>query len=96
MSEQLVQKTSGEGDVVNTPSGAPLIGPAAHPTKNTLWRTRITWTEDPRPTTTDDGPRTLDPYWEITEYTTEQFNAFLEVDRLSPELAERYKDYLED
>ncbi len=96
MSEQTIEKISGSGDLVSTDSSAPLIGPAAHPTKSTLWRTRIKWVEDPRPTTEDDGPRSLDPYWEITEYTTEQFNAFLEADRLSPELAERYKDYLGD
>jgi hypothetical protein len=96
MSDQLVEKTSGDGDVVNTPSGAPLIGPAAHPTKNTLWRTRITWTEDPRPTTEEGAPRSLDPYWEITEYTAEEFNAILEADKLTPEEAERYKDLLGD
>lgn len=36
------------------------------------------------------------PFWEISEYTEEEFNAFMEADQWTPELAERYKDLLED
>jgi hypothetical protein len=36
------------------------------------------------------------PFWEITQYTSEEFDALLQVDRLTPELAEKYKDLLED
>jgi hypothetical protein len=49
-------------------------------TKNTLWPTHIK-----RPT---------NHYWEITEYTSEEFDALLEADRLTPELAEHYKELL--
>ena len=95
MSEQTVKKTSGSGDVVNPTSKAIVGAPAAH-TRNNLWRSQIKWLADPRPATEDDTPRSLNPYWEITEYTTEEFNAFLEADRLTPELAEHYRDLLED
>lgn len=95
MSEQTIEKVSGSGDVVNPTSGAIKSPPAAQTTNN-LWRTRIRWIEDPRPTNEGDRLRSLSPYWEITDYTTEEFNAFLEADRLTPELAEQYKDLLED
>jgi uncharacterized protein YpmB len=36
------------------------------------------------------------PFWEVTEYTEEEFNAYMEADELTPELAERYRDLLED
>jgi hypothetical protein len=39
---------------------------------------------------------TASDYWKVSEYTDEEFNAILEADRLTPELAERYKDLLGD
>ena len=39
---------------------------------------------------------TASPFWEITEYTTEEINAIREADKLDPDLAEHYKDLLED
>lgn len=96
MSEQTIEKVSGSGDVVNPTYGELPGPPAAHTTKNTLWHTQIKWLVDPRPTTEDDTPRSLDPYWEITEYTSEEVDALLEADRLTPELAEHYKELLED
>jgi hypothetical protein len=96
MSKQIVEKVGGSGDVVN-PTGGPLKNPPAAQTKGvSLGQTWIKWLVDTRPPPEDDTPRSLDPYWEITEYTAEEFHAFLEADKLPPELAERYKDYLED
>jgi hypothetical protein len=95
MSEETIEKVSGSGEVVNPTHGATEGPPAAH-TAGILWETRIKWFQDPRPNIQDDGPHSLDPYWEITDYTTEELNAFLEADELSPDLAERYRDYLGD
>jgi hypothetical protein len=39
---------------------------------------------------------TTGPYWEITEYTSEEINAIREADKLDPDLAEHFKDLLED
>jgi hypothetical protein len=36
------------------------------------------------------------PYWEFTEYTPDEINAIREADKLDPDLAEHYKDLLED
>jgi hypothetical protein len=96
MSEQIIEKVDGSGEVVNPTHGEIKGAPQAHTSTDSPFRTHIRWFKDPRPKTGDDIPRSLDPYWEITEYTTEEFNAFLKADRLSPELAKRYKDYLED
>lgn len=40
--------------------------------------------------------RQASPYWQTHTYTTEELNALLEADEFSPEMAERYKDLLED
>jgi len=96
MSEQIVEKVGGSGEVVNTTSGAIKGAPAAHTSSDSPLATHIKWAKDPRPKPEHVTPRSLSPYWEITEYTAEEFNALLEADRLTPELAERYKEYLED
>ena len=96
MSEQTIEKVSGSGDVVNSTSRAIDGPPAAHITTNRLWHTQIRWSADPRPATEEDTPRSLSPYWEITEYTDEEINAIREADQLDPDLAEYYKDLLED
>lgn len=96
MREPTIEKVGGSGEVVKTTSGEIKGAPAAHTSSDGPWRTHIKWFKDPRPKTGNDTPHSLGPYWEITEYTTEEFNAFLEADKLSPELAEHYKDYLED
>lgn len=44
----------------------------------------------------DDLHTSSSSYWEAGECTEEEFNAILEADRLEPELAESYKDSLED
>jgi hypothetical protein len=36
------------------------------------------------------------PYWEISVYTREELEAIRESDKLDPDLAEYYKDFLED
>lgn len=36
------------------------------------------------------------PYWQISEYTKENLNAIREADKLDPDLAEYFKDSLED
>ena len=36
------------------------------------------------------------PYWKISEYTKEELEAIRESDKLDPDLAEYYKDFLED
>lgn len=46
--------------------------------------------------TEEDGPRSLNPYWEISIYTDEEINAIRQADKLDPDLAEHYKDLLED
>jgi ribosomal protein S30 len=43
-----------------------------------------------------DALRQASPYWQVQEYTSEELDALLEADQLTPELAERYKDLLED
>lgn len=40
--------------------------------------------------------RTGGPYWEISEYTTEELEAIRKSDELDPDLTEHYKDLLED
>ena len=95
MSEQTVEKVSGSGDVVNSSSGA-TEGPPAARTTNSLWHTQIRWLEDSRPAPEEDGPRSLSPYWEISIYTEEEIDAIREADKLDPDLAEHYKDLLED
>jgi hypothetical protein len=95
MSEQIVEKISGSGDLVRSTKSELRSPPTAH-TASALWHSRITWVKDSRPTPEEKAPRSLDPYWEITEYTSEEFDALLEMDRLTPELAEKYKDLLED
>ncbi len=84
-----------KGNAVVTPSGSDDV-PMAATRGASIGETRFRLVEGSRSGTEEDGPRSLNPYWEITEYTTEEFNAFLEADRLTPELAERYKDLLED
>ena len=96
MSEQIVEKVSGTGDVVNPTSGAIEGAPAAHTSTDSPWDTHIRWFKDPRPTPKDDNPRSLDPYWEISIYTEAEINAIREADKLDPDLAEYYKDLLED
>jgi hypothetical protein len=96
MSERIVEKKSGSGEVVNPTSGTLESPPAAQTEGVSLGHSQITWLRDPRPTTRSVDSRSLTPHWEITEYTAEEFNAFVEADKLSPELAEHYKDYLED
>lgn len=95
MSEQTVEKVSGDGDVVNSSSVATESPPAARTTNN-LWHTRIRWLEDSRPATKEGGPRSLSPYWEISIYTDEEIDAIREADKLDPDLAEYYKDLLGD
>jgi hypothetical protein len=96
MSAQTVEKVGGSGQVVNTTSGAIKGAPAAHTSIDSPWDTHITWFKDPRPTTGDDTPHSLDPYWEISIYTKEEIIAIREADKLDPDLAEHYKDLLED
>lgn len=36
------------------------------------------------------------PYWQISEYTKEELDAIREADKLDPDLAEYYKDFLDD
>jgi hypothetical protein len=43
-----------------------------------------------------DALRRSSPYWQAHEYSADELDALLETDRLSPEMAERYKDLLED
>jgi hypothetical protein len=96
MSDETLEIVSGSGKIVNPTSGALETPPAAQTKDVSLGQTWIKWLTDTRPVPEDDTPRSLDPYWEITEYPTEEFNAFLKADELSPELAEHYKEYLED
>lgn len=102
MSEQTVEKVGsvekvgGTGEVTKTTSGGIKGPPAAHTSSDSPWRTYIRWLKDPRPTTEENVPRSLDPYWEISVYTKEEINAIREADKLDPDLAEYYKDLLED
>ena len=43
-----------------------------------------------------DTLRRASPFWQIHRYTTEEMDALLKEDTFSPEMAERYKDLLED
>ena len=95
MSEQTIEKVSGTGTVVNPTSGTIEGAPAAH-TESNLWHTSIEWVVDPRPTVEEDTPRSLDHYWEVSIYTEAEIDAIREADRLDPDLAEHYKDLLED
>lgn len=95
MSEQTIEKVHGSGDVVHHASGIIEGAPAAHTTAD-LWHTQIRWHDSPKSAVEGDAPRSLSPYWEVSEYTEEEVNAIREADKLDPELAEYYKDLLED
>lgn len=58
--------------------------------------TRFKLTEGSKLAAEESVPRSLNPYWDISIYTEEEFNAYLDDDELAPELAERYKGLLED
>ncbi len=83
MSDQTITKVSGSGKVVNPTSGTLESAPAAQTEEVSLGQQQTSW-------------RKSGPYWAITEYTTEEINAIREADKLDPDLAEHYKDLLED
>ncbi len=93
MTEQTIDVVS--GNVTVTPVFSDRV-PTAATEGARVGETRFRRIGGSRPETEEDGPRSLHPYWQITEYTSEEFNAVLEVDKLSPELAEHYRDLLED
>jgi hypothetical protein len=93
MTEQTIDVVTGR--VVVTPSFSDDVPTAA--TKGaSIGDARFRLVEGSRSATEEDHPRSLNPYWDITEYTSEEFKALLATDRLTPELAEQYKDLLED
>jgi len=95
MTEQTIPIHVVEGDVEVTPIASDKI-PTAATEGASIGEIRFRLTGGSRSATKADGPRSLSPYWEITEYTAEEVATVREADELPPLLAEHYRDLLED
>jgi hypothetical protein len=98
MTEPTIEKVDGGGEVVNATSGEIEGAPAAHTSGDipSLTHIKWSWLKDPRPKSSDGVPQPHDPYWQISIYTDAEIAAIREADKLDPDLAEHYKDLLED
>ena len=95
MTEQTIPIHVVEGDAEVTPIASDTILTAATEGAN-IGEIRFRLTGGSRSAIEADGPRSLNPYWEITEYTTEEIATVREADELPPILAEHYRDMLDD
>jgi len=95
MTEQTIPIHVVEGDVEVTPIASDKI-PTAVTAGPSIGEAQFRLTRGSRLAMEANGPRSLNPYWEITEYTTEEIAAVRETDELPPILAERYRDLLDD
>lgn len=93
MTEQTIDVVSGEATV--TPVFSDRV-PTAATEGASVGETRFRRVEGHKPSTEAGVPRSLNPYWKISIYTKEEINAIREADKLDPDLAEHYKDLLED
>jgi hypothetical protein len=93
MSEQTIDVVKGSAKVTTFVSyGVPTAATEGA----SVGKTRFRPTEGFRLAAEEGGTRSLNPYWDISIYTQEEINAIREADKLDPDLAEHYKDLLED
>jgi hypothetical protein len=93
MSEQTIDVVKGSAKVTTVVSyGVPTAATEGV----SVGRTRFRLTEGSRLAAEEGGTSSLNPYWDISIYTQEEINAIRKADKLDPDLAEHYKDLLED
>lgn len=93
MSEQTIEVVKGDVEVKPVTSDLP---PTAATGGVSIGEAQFRRIQNSEPIAEEDGPRSLNPYWEISIYNEEEINAIREADKLDPDLAEHYKDLLED
>ena len=93
MTEQTIEVVSGNATV--TPVFSDRV-PTAATEGARVGETRFRRIDGHKPSSEENGPRSLTPYWEISIYTEDEIRAIREADKLDPDLAEHYGDLLED